>query len=157
MQRIVFAAALLLGAAPAANADAIFKGRLVTTEVTDCAYTRRGDTRASEFRPPAVAGNPGGGGLTMMNVDGGYAVQFSQAIAVNTDIEVNSVEVGGFGFAVYKTKMRFTKVDPTPGAAITEKTDSVYLEGTISEPFGEKFSPGKCVVEFRAALVRRID
>jgi hypothetical protein len=65
---------------------------------------------------------------------------------------VSTVEIGAFGFDVYATRIKFTARSP---ATVTAGTRSVFLRGIIEEPFGEKFSPGLCVVGFEASLVRQ--
>jgi hypothetical protein len=150
MKQILFAAALLLSAAFPASADVRFIGAVNVTSVANCAFTGVGDKFASRYRPPAVAGNPTSGGLTMMSVGRGYAIEFPGAHpALNVNQTVSSVETGAFGFDVYNTVIRFSA-----RTAVTTATRFVTLRGFINEPLGEKFSPGACVVGFEAALVR---
>jgi hypothetical protein len=96
MKHLVLATTIVLGAALPANAAEVrFVGALVTTSATNCAYTTAGDSRVSQYRPPGEAGNPSGGGLTMMSSGGGYAVQFpGPHPALNTFQTVSTVEVG---------------------------------------------------------------
>lgn len=152
MKQFVFATALVLSAALPASADVRFVGAFVTTSAVNCAYTTAGDQRISRYRPPAVAGNPTSGGLSMQFLGGGYTVEFPGAHpALNVFQNVPSVESGAFGFDVYNTRIRFTVRTP---AVITAATRNVFLRGFIEEPFGEKFSPGLCVVGFEASFVR---
>lgn len=155
MKALICAAALLASAAFPANAEVRFLGTTVTTTATNCAYTEPGDGRVSAFRPPAVAGNPNSGGLTMLTSQGGYTIEFPGPLAaLNTFQSVSTVEQGAFGFDVYTTRIKFNVRTP---ATITATTKTIYLEGTIEEPFGEKFSPGLCVVTFRSSLVKLLD
>jgi hypothetical protein len=152
MKHLVFAAAILVGAALPAKADVRFIGGFVTTSVVNCAYTTVGEQRAARYRPPGEAGNPSGGGLITIDLGDSYTVEFpAPHPALNTFQNVSSVEAGAFGFDVYATKIKLTAKSP---ATITAGTRTVFLRGIIEEPFGEKFSPGLCTVGFEASFVR---
>jgi len=152
MKRLAFAAFLLAAAVLPAQADVRFIGALRTTSAVNCDYTTAGDERVSRYRPPAVAGNPTGGGLSMQFIGGGFTIEFPGAHpALNVFQNVTAVEQGAFGFDTYATRIKFTARSP---ATITAATRFVFLRGVMEEPFGEKFSPGLCTVGFEAALVR---
>lgn len=146
--------ALGLGALPAQAEEVRFQGTIVTTAVEKCEFTTVGTLAVARFRPPGIAAN-GSSGLSMTFDGSAYAIAFGNALPrLNQFTKVESVITGDYGFATYSNRIKITKLEPRE---IDRATKSVYLEAVVEEPFGENFSPGKCVVAIRAALVRLPD